>query len=303
MNRANFYDNLNKYNNIQHSSVYGDKNYQPDNPHKKHKYIKIENGRYIYPEDLEKQKNNSTNNNASTKNTNDKTNVQKDSANNDTENQNGGQNNISGAVGGIMNTANRSKGYNEIIQTKKYDTAKKEKKYDKNFVNAVKFNSGLTNKEVLNEYKKYLQDPVGYPKKFIANMLYEYGKGGNVNLNIRPEVPVEKLNEAGFDAGDEGYATVFSSTFSNEDETLAYNFTPIMVDPKTGEFLGVINKDEFDQYCEDVVGGYRDDDYNLQIGHGYVGKNAIQEAEGVAKRIHEMHETLHELNRKMKENK
>lgn len=28
--------------------------YAPENPHKQHKYIKIENGRYIYPEDLQK---------------------------------------------------------------------------------------------------------------------------------------------------------------------------------------------------------------------------------------------------------
>lgn len=36
--------------------------YAPENPHKQHKYVKIENGRYIYPEDLQKTSNRDTSN-------------------------------------------------------------------------------------------------------------------------------------------------------------------------------------------------------------------------------------------------
>lgn len=65
--------------------------------------------------------------------------------------------------------------------------------------------------------------------KEMKKELTEMSKGGNVDLNNRPEIPAEDL----IDAGD-GYATVYSATFCNPEETEFYNFTPIKVDPKTG---------------------------------------------------------------------
>ena len=129
------------------------------------------------------------------------------------------------------------------------------------------------------------------PIDLIKNKLKDYQKGGNVNLLLRPEIDTEELNKAGYDAG-EGFATVFTSTYSNAAGDLAINFTPIIVDPKTGEYLGVMAPDEFDQYCYDVVDGVRKDDLNLQIGAAFTGKDAIEQAGEAAWNIHLLHEQI-----------
>ena len=131
----------------------------------------------------------------------------------------------------------------------------------------------------------------------IRQELAEISEGGNVDLTLRPRIDTKLLEEAGYDAG-EGVATVFTHTFTNEANDIAMNFTPIMVDPETGEFLGVMKKDEFEQYCEDVVDGVREDDLNLKIGVDFKKEdteNFIQEAEQVAQRTHELHEAEDEL--------
>ena len=130
--------------------------------------------------------------------------------------------------------------------------------------------------------------------------LTELGKGGNVDLNNRPEISTEELIKAGWkrkDVGD-GYATVFSSTEPSEDGKTFYNFTPIVVDPKTGEYQYCLSPDEFKQYCWDVIDGKRDDDLNLQMGGAFTGKNAAKKAENAAIRVHELHEKLHNKKKK-----
>ncbi len=126
----------------------------------------------------------------------------------------------------------------------------------------------------------------------IKEELKEFSKGGNVDLTLRPRIDTEELKKAGYDAG-EGVATVFTHTFTNEANDIAMNFTPIMVDPNTGEYLGVMKKDEFEKYCEDVVNGVREDDLNLKIGVDFKKEDTedfIQEAENAAQKIHELHE-------------
>lgn len=125
----------------------------------------------------------------------------------------------------------------------------------------------------------------------IFDRLRELQKGGNVNLLMRPTIDTEELNKLGWDAG-EGFATMFTSTFSNDEEQFALNFTPIIVDPKTGKYLGVMEPDAFDQYCRDVVSGVRKDDLNLQVGAEFTGKNAMEQASAAAQEIHELHEQL-----------
>lgn len=118
-------------------------------------------------------------------------------------------------------------------------------------------------------------------------------EGSGVNLNLRPTIDTALLRDAGWVEEVAGeYATVFTNTFSNAAEDVAINFTPIMVDPNTGQFLGVMERNEFEQYCQDVVDGVRDDDLNLQIGAKFVGQDAIAEAEAEAEKIHYLHEML-----------
>ena len=127
----------------------------------------------------------------------------------------------------------------------------------------------------------------------IFNRLEELQRGGNVNLLMRPAIDTNELNKLGWDAG-EGFATMFTSTFTNEEEGTAINFTPIMIDPKTGKYLGVLDPDTFDKYCQDVVEGVRKDDLNLQVGAEFTGADAFEQACAAAQEIHELHEQLGE---------
>ena len=127
----------------------------------------------------------------------------------------------------------------------------------------------------------------------VLTQLEDLQKEGNVNLLMRPTINTEELNKAGYDAGD-GFATMFTETVSNETEDIAMNFTPIMVDPKTGKYLGVMDPDEFHNYCKDVVGGVRKDDLNLKVGMTFKGEKAIDQAVEAAETIHKLHEQLGE---------
>lgn len=134
--------------------------------------------------------------------------------------------------------------------------------------------------------------------QYIQKQLDELSEGGNVNLKVRPVIDAETMRRNGWDEFEDEYATVYSSTFSNynpdqnivpEDEKIAINFTPIIIDPETGQYLGVMSPDEFNTYCTNVLNGVHDDYLNLQIGAVYTGEEAIAQAEKDAKYIHELH--------------
>ena len=127
----------------------------------------------------------------------------------------------------------------------------------------------------------------------IKKELEDLGKGGNVDLTIRPVIDVKELEKAGWEDVGEGIATVFSSTFSNKLGDTAINFTPIMVDPRTGKFIDVMSPERFEEYCQNVVDGVHRDYLNLQIGAEFHGEDAVVQAEAAAERIHEIHEKLY----------
>lgn len=139
--------------------------------------------------------------------------------------------------------------------------------------------------------------------KFKESIYKELGrleKGGNVNLKLRPEIDTKELRDKGWKEIEDGVerelengiATVFTSTYSNKAGTQWLNFTPIIVDPETGEYKGVLTPDELQKYAEDVIAGVRTDDKNLQIGAAF---NTDIEAEKAAEQIHTLHEELHNL--------
>lgn len=186
--------------------------------------------------------------------------------------------------------------YTPMQQAKKINNAKMNKQYDKKFVDVVQGKDKMTSEERVEEYKNYLQDPENYNEDtYIENRLTKLSEGGNVNLNLRPEISTQELIDAKWPEKEvgEGYATVFSSTFSNEGDTEFYNFTPIVMNPKTGEYLGCMGPEEFKQYCYDVIDGIREDDKNCQIGGAFTGENAKDLAEKAAIEIHDLHEQQH----------
>lgn len=133
-----------------------------------------------------------------------------------------------------------------------------------------------------------------YTSEKVKEQLEAYQDGGKVNLFLRPKVDNSELKKAGWDVSDNGYATVFTGTYSNTAGTIAANFTPILTD-EDGNYEGVLSPDEFTRYCEDVLDGVREDDLKLQIGATFDGENAIEEADKAAGEIHILQDYLYDL--------
>ena len=121
----------------------------------------------------------------------------------------------------------------------------------------------------------------------VEDRLEELEEGGNVNLNLRPEIDASKLQAAGWDIEDGDYATVLTNTYSNEEGTKYLNFTPIIVDPETGQYKGVLSPTSLQEYAEGVIAGTHTDYLNLQIGAEFDTEEAAAEA---AEEIHNLHE-------------
>lgn len=132
-------------------------------------------------------------------------------------------------------------------------------------------------------------DAISTATKEVSDELQKLGQGGNVDLLKRPVIDASILRDVGWDDAGDGKATVFSSTFSNEDGTKAINFTPIIVD-ENGHFVDALEPDTLERYAEEVIAGVHDDNLGLQIGAAFNGEDAIQQAELAAERVHELHE-------------
>lgn len=135
-------------------------------------------------------------------------------------------------------------------------------------------------------------------KMLVSRLLQDYGYGGNVDLLHRPLVPMSNIVNAGWDDeiydeedGTENTATVYTSTFSNEDGTIAANFTPIVVN-SNGGYVRTLSPQELQTYAGSVIeDGYNDsENLKIQIGSFFYGSNAIERAEEASVRIHELQE-------------
>lgn len=198
--------------------------------------------------------------------------------------------------------------YTPMQQANKINNAKISNKYDKKFVSIIQNIDKMSKDERIEEYKNYLQDPENYTQNtYIRNRLTKLSEGGNVNLNLRPEIPTSELINAGWNKIDpeleeDSYATVYSGTYCNEKGDAYANFTPIIMNPETGEYIRCMDPDEFQAYCEDIMDGRREDEYNCQIGSWFTGEDAAKRADDASIEIHELHEQQHinEENKKKK---
>lgn len=119
----------------------------------------------------------------------------------------------------------------------------------------------------------------------IENQLENFSDGGTVDLTLRPTVDNSELKKAGWDVSSDGTATVFTSTFSNADGSVAINFTPIVTDEK-GNYKETLSPEALQEYAESVINGTREDDLKLQIGAEFTGDNAIDQSVKAAEKIH-----------------
>lgn len=117
----------------------------------------------------------------------------------------------------------------------------------------------------------------------VEEALTRFEEGGNVDLHLRPKISLEDMKSAGWDEFDDEYATLFSSVYSNEDGTIAMNFTPILPDGR------VLSPGELQQYAEDVIAGVHDDYLKLQIGAEFTGEDAIEQATQAGTIISKLH--------------
>ena len=145
-----------------------------------------------------------------------------------------------------------------------------------------------TELEIMEASEKTLSNKAA-EREEIEKTLQAYQQGGNVNLLKRPVIDASILRDVGWDDAGDGKATVFSSTFSNEDGSLAINFTPIIAD-KDGNFVDALEPDSLWEYAEEVIEGVHDDYLGLQIGAKFTGEDAIEQAEKAAEEIHNLHE-------------
>lgn len=78
------------------------------------------------------------------------------------------------------------------------------------------------------------------------------------------------------------------------DSGTSIGFRPALLGPD-GNSIGVLSPDQLQQYAENVIAGVHDDYLNLQIGAKFEGEDAIEQANKVADRIHEIHEQYEDL--------
>lgn len=119
----------------------------------------------------------------------------------------------------------------------------------------------------------------------VENQLNNFSDGGTVDLTLRPTVDNSELKKAGWDVSSDGTATVFTSTFSNSDGSVAINFTPIVTDEK-GNYKETLSPEALQEYAEGVIAGTRGDDLKLQVGAEFIGDDAIDQAVNAAEKIH-----------------
>lgn len=119
--------------------------------------------------------------------------------------------------------------------------------------------------------------------------LKELEAGGGVNLEVRPIIDANELLKAGWEDVGEGAATLFSSTFSNAAGNIAVNFTPVIADPTTGQYKGVLSPQELEDYAMEVINGVHPDYLNLQIGAQFTGDDAVSLADAAAEEINNIH--------------
>jgi len=117
----------------------------------------------------------------------------------------------------------------------------------------------------------------------IYKELLSYNGDGKIDFTIRPKVDTSKLKNAGWqDVVDGEIATVFSSSFSNEDGSKTIVVTPIL---PNGE---VLSPEQLEHYANELlIGNPIDVDINMGM---FTGEDSITQAEQFANRIHKLHD-------------
>ena len=107
---------------------------------------------------------------------------------------------------------------------------------------------------------------------------------GSIDFLIRPQIDTSELEKAGWGEQEPGIATVYSSTYTNEDGTNAVVVTPILPDGK------VLSPEDLEAYANDLLAG-KPIDVDIKMGM-FEGMDAQKQADEFANTIHNLHDTL-----------
>ncbi|MCD8214589.1 MAG: hypothetical protein LUC97_02935 [Clostridiales bacterium] len=112
--------------------------------------------------------------------------------------------------------------------------------------------------------------------------LESYNKDDTIDFAVRPVIDTSKLADVGWTDVGEGQATVFSSTYLDEDNQRAVVVTPIL---PNGD---VLEPEALDYYANQLLAG-EEIDVDIKMGM-FEGEDYKDQAEEFANRIHELHE-------------
>ena len=107
---------------------------------------------------------------------------------------------------------------------------------------------------------------------------------GSIDFLIRPQIDTSELEKAGWGEQEPRIATVYSSTYTNEDGTNAVVVTPILPDGK------VLSPEDLEAYANDLLAG-KPIDVDIKMGM-FEGMDAQKQADEFANTIHNLHDTL-----------
>lgn len=149
--------------------------------------------------------------------------------------------------------------------------------------NTIKEMFGLEDiDQVATDINRLINESVYDFQKRIIDELRSLEQAGAIDLVIRPQIDTSKLEQAGWGHQEPGTATVYSSTYTNEEGTKAVVVTPILPDGS------VLSPEDLEAYANDLLAGKKiDADVKMGI---FSGEDALKQADEFAGRIHELHE-------------
>ena len=116
-----------------------------------------------------------------------------------------------------------------------------------------------------------------------------FGADTTIDLTNRPRVSQTNMRGAGWKNFSGDYATVYSSTYSNEDGTKSVVATPILPNG------GVLSPEQLESYANDLLEGKEiSPNVNIKLAE-FEGEDSIQQAEEYAQALHDAQEEYFEL--------
>lgn len=106
-----------------------------------------------------------------------------------------------------------------------------------------------------------------------------------IDLTKRPQISTKELEAAGYGEMEDGTATVYTSSYSNDDETKTVLVTPILPDGR------VIGEGELYEKAEEYLSSGKDDE-GVAI-RTFIGEDSVAQADAYGEALHRVHEAYY----------